>query len=144
VLSEVIKWCTERGVRLKALVMFGSYVFNPVKAKDIDLIVVLGELNVEPKEVILMGVELSLRLRRTSRKSYDVILMDEKSFYENLQPGTVLSGLILGYKVLYDELGIDKAVSKLMKLLASTDYKYFKGRWIDLSTLAKAKKVDHT
>jgi len=143
VLSEVLKWCGERGLKLKALVIFGSYVLNPVKARDVDLLVVVERLNVKLREVILMSVELSSRLRKISGRSYDVVLLDEGSLHENVQPGTVLSGLILGYRVIYDEVGINDLVSTLTELLANTDYRYFKGRWVDLSTLARARKAIH-
>jgi len=139
VLSEVVVWCREKGLELKALVLFGSTVYNPLKSRDVDLLVVVDKLG-DPGEALLLATELSVRLRRALGKLFDVILLDTESLRENAQPGTVLSGLALGFKVLYDVIGFSKLVEEMLKNLSASDYKYFKeGRWIDLSTAARIK-----
>jgi len=139
VLSEVSDWCRDRGLRLRALILFGSYVYNAPKARDVDVVVVVDRIS-NPKELASLATELAVRLRKAAGRVFDVLLFDEESFYENLQPGTVLSGLVMGFKALYDEIGVSRAVEELVKLLAGSDYKYCKGRrCVDLSAVARAK-----
>jgi len=142
VLSEVAAWCREKGFELKALVLFGSAVYNSVKARDIDLLVVDKLEN--PGKALLHAAELAARLRRALGKPFDVVLLDTESLRENAQPGTVVSGLALGFKVLYDAVGFSKLVEEMLRSLTTTDYRYFKeGRWIDLSIAARVKmKLD--
>jgi len=139
VLSEVSDWCRSRGLSLRALILFGSYVYNAPRARDVDIIVVVDRVS-NPKELASLATELAIRLRRAAGRVFDVLLFDEESFRENLQPGTVLSGLVMGFKALHDEIGVNKAVEELAKHLAGNGYKYCKvGRCVDLSALARAK-----
>jgi hypothetical protein len=80
------------------------------------------------------------KLRKIFAKPIDVILIDEKNFYENLKPGTVISGLIIGYKKIYDEIKIEKLINELAMEIAEIDYEIYKGkRKIDLSSISKVK-----
>lgn len=66
--------------------------------------------------------------------------MDEKSFYDNLEPGTVISGLVIGYKKIYDEMKIDKLINELAMKIAEMDYRIYKrNKEINLSSISKVK-----
>ncbi len=52
----------------------------------------------------------------------DVIFLTLEDFLDNLKPGTFLSGLALGYKILYDKILIDKYIKKFMEELSKEYY----------------------
>ncbi len=129
------------GDRLLAVVVFGSSVYYDKQSVDVDvLIVVDGELSFEKK--LSKETELRIKLLRASggNRAFDTHVMDVRQFQDNLKPGAFLSGLALGYKVLYDRMGFDGYVEKLLQRLADENYvlvnKY--GRW-NLSKIARIR-----
>jgi len=125
---------------LRALLIFGSGVFRPWSARDIDILVILDHLS-SVGEKMELEAEVARVLRSLAeRKAIDVIAFDEQSFIENLEPGCIASGLIAGYEALYDELGVDELISNAAEKAASMDIVIEKGgKRINLSALARAK-----
>jgi len=129
-----------RGKHLKSLIMFGSCVYNPVKARDLDLLIIVDRiLNALEKHDLEIEVAKALRTIH-SRMPVDVIVFDEDSFKENSEPGGLASGLAAGYRVIHDELGLEDLVTGLYEKLAQSEILVQKNRRkINLSALAKAK-----
>ena len=125
--------------KLKALVIFGSYAINPLKAKDIDILIIIDKiLNIEEK--INLEIEISKELRKILKKPVDIIVMDEEIFHENIEPGTVLSGFVIGYKKIYDNIGFDYFINNLIEKLAEIDYEFFKNfKEVNLSSISRVK-----
>jgi len=152
VLQIVRKILKKRGKRLVSLAIFGSSVYNPMKAEDIDLLIIV-DLVKDVFEKSNLEMELSKTLKKVMPKtSFDVVIFDIESFKENLEPGTIASGLIYGYKILYDELGLEKLLVPLIEKIAHTETEYVvqkNGRRINLSAFSRVKlrllhgKSDH-
>ncbi|MDK6028833.1 nucleotidyltransferase domain-containing protein [Ignisphaera sp. 4213-co] len=92
---------------LKALVLFGSYVYNPLKSRDIDTLLIVDKL-VNAKEKLAIEVEVARNVKALCRKPVDVIVFDIDMLKENAEPGGIVSGLVIGYKILYDDIGMQK------------------------------------
>jgi predicted nucleotidyltransferase len=141
--NEVLK---SFGKVLKALVIFGSSIFsrNP---NDIDLLIVVNKLSSVGEKI-----ELELSISRSLRdlepgKPFDVVVLDVEMLKENMVVGSFLTGLVLGYRVVYDEIGFDDMVKNLIKDLASSadDYVLIKrGRKVNLKAIAIAKSFAHS
>lgn len=71
------------------------------------------------------------------------MVLDEEMLKENAKPGGLISGLILGYKLLYDELGIPIIVEKTLREVSEEkEYVIIKeNRRTNLSSLAKIKTL---
>jgi len=52
----------------------------------------------------------------------DPHVMDLEMFRENLVPGSFLSGLALGYEIVYDRIGVEKLILEFLEKLAKTKY----------------------
>ncbi|OYT50107.1 MAG: hypothetical protein B6U73_04625 [Desulfurococcales archaeon ex4484_204] len=134
---SLIKEVTNRlGKELLCVVLFGSYVYKYREARDIDIIVVVNELK-DLEEKMHLEVRLTHVLRSALAIPVDIIVFDLDSLKENLRPGTVLSGLVLGFRVLYDAVGFTRYFKELVKGLAQDDYVLYKKRSLRLSRLAK-------
>ncbi|MEM0317357.1 MAG: hypothetical protein QXO97_05150 [Candidatus Nezhaarchaeales archaeon] len=123
--------------------MFGSYVYSQAKARDLDLLVVVERLNdIHEKSELELGIKRALR--DVSRfKPIDVVVLDLEMLRENMKPGTMLSGLVCGYKVLYDEIGLPTLIEDLVKALALEDVVLIKrGRRLSISAHARAKLLN--
>jgi len=138
VLYETVKWSKERGLELLAVILFGSSVYGPSKARDVDVIIVVRSLK-NILEKVTWEVQTSRRLRRALGKPVDVLIFDVESFLENLQPGTVLSGLVQGYEILLDKIDLKSKINGMFVKLAEEDYMYYKGSWKDLAWLARMR-----
>ena len=138
-LSKIRNIIEKFGKKLKALVIFGSYAINPLKAKDIDILIIIDKiLNIEEK--INLEIEISKELRKILKKPVDIIVMDEEIFHENIEPGTVLSGFVIGYKKIYDDIGFDYFINNLIEKLAEIDYEFFKNsKEVNLSSISRVK-----
>ncbi|MDJ0268989.1 MAG: hypothetical protein NXY59_00265 [Aigarchaeota archaeon] len=111
------------GGRLLVVAVFGSSVYYDIRSGDIDVLVVVDEeLSFEKK--LSKETELSIKLLRASggSRAFDVHVMDVRQFQDNLKPGTFLSGLVLGYRVLYDRIGFKGYVEKLFQRLVDENY----------------------
>ena len=129
------------GKTLKALVLFGSYVYNPLKSRDIDILLIVDKL-VNAKEKLAIEVEVARNVKALCRKPVDVIVFDIDMLKENAEPGGIVSGLVIGYKILYDDIGMQKIVEGVVdKISREESYIIIKNnRRIDLSAIAKHLK----
>jgi len=125
------------GGRLKGLLLYGSYARSPLRARDMDILVVIDRLG-----SVREGLELEARIAAELHRSgipADVVVLDVEGARENTAPGALLSGLVAGYRVLYDDgVCFDCLAAEAASRLAETDYEYWKGgrRW-RLSAIAR-------
>ena len=127
ILSRVRNILSEYDKRLYSIILFGSRVYNPYRARDIDIIIIIDNL---PSINGKINIELMIKktLSKFIRKPLDVHIFDLDTFVENLKPGTFLCGLALGYKIIYDEIGIDKYIKRLFKEMSRhEDYILYRG-----------------
>lgn len=128
------------GKRLRSLVVFGSSVYNTLRARDLDILVVINKLE-DAREKAKLEFEVAKLLKGFVEKPADVVVLDEDSLKENMEPGGVASGLLAGYLVLYDELGLEKLVAEAAEKVASEGFTLQKGgRKINFGALAKARR----
>jgi predicted nucleotidyltransferase len=129
--------------RVLGIVLFGSTIYLGY-GRDIDLLVVLrGEVDIAEKmrlERLLAG-----RLNRITRRPLDIHVFDMEGIRENLFPGSFLSGLALGYKILYDEGGVEEAILGFLEELSKTKYRLHNryGSWdlgFHASIILKSKR----
>jgi predicted nucleotidyltransferase len=141
-LSRIRELLRERGRTLKALVLFGSYVYDPLRSRDVDLLVVVDRLN-DAKERASLELEILRALKkRVKDKPLDVVVLDVESFVENLKLGALASGLIAGFEPIYDEIGVSSMIKELLRETSRGEERVVmvkRGRRLDLSSLAKAK-----
>lgn len=127
------------GRELRALAIFGSSVYSR-KYEDVDLLVVVDRL-ASAKEKLELEVRVGESLRYLPEGRYfEVSVLDVASLRENAAPGGFLSGLVLGYRVICDEVGLDELVLRVARELAKLGgYELRKGgRRVDLSAVARA------
>ncbi len=109
------------GENLKAIIVFGSTIYLG-KGKDIDLIIIIDkEINIRGK------LELEYKLKQILQKIipnkiFDIHVFNLKEFKENLQPGTMLSGLALGYEIIYGEQVVEPLILGFLKKLSREKY----------------------
>lgn len=133
------------GKKMKAVIIFGSSIYNPLKSRDIDILVVVDRIG-DIKEKQLLELEIAKRLRPIyMNKPVDIVVMDTDMLKDNARAGTVVAGLIAGYRSLYDEINIENIVEKLLEEVAEAgEYIVFKnGKRLNLGSIAKAKKASH-
>ncbi|MDK2371797.1 MAG: hypothetical protein QI197_00190 [Candidatus Korarchaeota archaeon] len=126
----------ELGDRVLAALVFGSLIYWR-DAKDVDLLIVVkGSLR--PKEKMEVEYKISSRALRRGLPPIDVHVMGLSDFRDNLSPGTFLSGLALGYRVLIDRINVDSLIASFLRELSREDYVLYNryGRW-NLSEMAK-------
>ncbi len=88
---------------------------------------------------------LAKSLERSIRRPLDIHVFGMKGLRENLVPGSFLSGLALGYKVLYDEGGVEEMILSFLEKLSKTTYRLHNmyGSWslgFHASVTLKAKR----
>ncbi len=124
------------GDRVLAALVFGSSIYWK-DAKDVDLLIVVrGSLR--PREKVELEYKISSRALRMGLPPLDVHVMGLSDFRDNLSPGTFLSGLALGYRVLIDRINVDSLITSFLRELSREDYVLYSrhGRW-NLSKMAK-------
>jgi len=127
------------GKRLLSVILFGSYVYSPSKARDVDVIVVVDDLR-DINDKFAMEASISRELGRLFKKSVDVQVYDLSSFKENLTVGTVLTGFALGYKIVYDVAKVKSEIQEFLRRVSEEDeYILVKKRRWNLVALAKAR-----
>lgn len=127
------------GKRLLSVILFGSYVYSPSKARDVDVIVVVDDLR-DINDKFAMEASISRELSRLFKKSVDVQVYDLSSFKENLTVGTVLTGFALGYKIVYDVAKVKSEIQEFLRRVSEEDeYILVKKRRWNLVALAKAR-----
>jgi len=138
VLSKVIELLNSMDKKTKLIAIFGSSIYSPRKARDIDILIAVDRI-----DSVTEKIELEVAIKRALRelgmeKTCDVIVFDVDSLKENMKPGGVASGAIAGYKVLYDEIGFEEMVKKAAEeLLKQGVVVYKKGRKLDLTIYTK-------
>jgi len=139
ILSKINEVAENKGKKVLATILFGSYVYSPRKARDIDMIVIVDYLkNINDK--VTLEVEISRKLRKLFRKNIDIQVFDIESFEENLIAGTFLTGLVLGYKIIYDTIGVEEKIREFIKEIGKEDkYVFIKKRKWNLAAIAKTK-----
>lgn len=113
-----------------------------MRSRDLDLLVVVDKLT-DAKEKHELEVEILRSLKQVKLgKPIDVLVLDVEMFKENAKPGGVVSGIILGYKPLYDELGLSNIVKKIINEVSEEkDYVIIKkNRKTNIYLIAKSKK----
>lgn len=109
------------GGNLRAIIMFGSTIYMG-GGKDIDLIVVTDE-EIDLKNKLELEYRLKQVLQRTVKdKIFDVHIFNLEEFERNLQPGTMLSGLALGYEVIYGDQVVEPLILNFLKQLSRGKY----------------------
>ena len=109
------------GKNLRAVIVFGSTIYMG-KGKDIDLIVVTDE-EINMKDKLKLEYRLKQVLQRTVKdKIFDVHIFNLEEFKKNLQPGSMLSGLALGYEVIYGDQVVEPLILNFLKQLSRGKY----------------------
>jgi len=137
-LSRVLEVTKSLGKEVLAVLLFGSYVYSPRRARDIDVLVVVDRLR-DVREKIDIELEIARRLRREVSRPIDIVVLDLDSFRENLAAGSFLSGLVIGYRAVYDAVGVSEMLRELFRELAEDSYVYVKRRRWNLSAIARAR-----
>jgi len=125
------------GDRVVGIVLFGSYVYLG-HGKDVDLLIIISrELDLKEKFSLERTFSRDLR-KKVGDFIFDIHILGVKEFEENLRPGSFLSGLALGYEVLYDRIGLEEKILAFLERLSRTKYVLHNrhGSW-DLSHMAR-------
>ena len=124
--------------RVLLVLVFGSSVYNPRRARDIDLIIVIDKL-LDIREKVELEVAVRKALKEIDcRVIYDVLVFDIESFFENASPGAVISGVVAGYRVLHDEIGFEEIVEKIaLSVLRDKPIIYKEGKRLGLALHAE-------
>ena len=120
--SKIINYITQSLDHdiILSIILFGSFArFG--KGRDIDLLVITKH-RINPDTEI----ELSKKLNKlfNYRYIFDVHIISFSDFIENLYPPSFISGIFLGYKVLYDRIGIRNIVECFRNKLKKIGLKY--------------------
>lgn len=107
--------------RLKAIVVFGSMIYLG-KGNDLDLLIVIDKIDTL-KEKFSLESKISRILRREFPDyNFDVHIFSVEEFKNNLSPGSFLSGLALGYEVIYDKVDLEDEILLFLKRLSREKY----------------------
>lgn len=107
--------------RLKAIVVFGSMIYLG-KGNDLDLLIVIDKIDTL-KEKFSLESKMSRILRREFPDyNFDVHIFSVEEFKNNLSPGSFLSGLALGYEVIYDKVDLEDEILLFLKRLSREKY----------------------
>ena len=108
-------------VKVLGVVVFGSTVYIG-EGNDVDLLVILSD-ELELKEKMRLEELIASKLRRAFKEvMFDVHVFDIQGFQENLVPGSFLSGLALGYLVLYERGGVEEKIVNFLRNLSKEKY----------------------
>lgn len=126
------------GDRLISIILFGSSIYMG-HGGDIDILVVVNYLE-DLKEKISLEEKLIEYLNRLFNYfiTLDVHVLDVRGLDKNMEVGGFLSGLALGYRVVYDRLDIEEKILKMLEKLKEHSYIYVNrhGEW-NISKIAK-------
>ncbi len=104
-----------------AVIVFGSYVYMG-RGRDLDIIVVVKDYKKDPFRDSI-ELRMSLHKKLGYRPYLDIHVLTLEDFRKNLEVGTFLTGLALGYKILYDNTGyIEELIIEFLKRIADTGY----------------------
>ncbi|MDW7986296.1 MAG: hypothetical protein RMI88_03675 [Nitrososphaerota archaeon] len=129
------------GSRLTAIILFGSSIYMG-RGEDVDLLIVVNHID-SLDEKLDLEEEIKCFLNRSFNYEviFDAHVLSLNQFRENLRIGSFLSGLSLGYQIIYDRSNmIEEEILEMLKSLSKSRYiivnKY--GRW-NLSKIAEIK-----
>ena len=106
---------------MKAIVVFGSMIYLG-KGNDLDLLIVIDKIDTL-KEKFSLESKISRILRREFPDyNFDVHIFSVEEFKNNLSPGSFLSGLALGYEVIYDKVDLEDEILLFLKRLSREKY----------------------
>lgn len=124
--------------RLKSIVLFGSYIYMGY-GRDLDILIIIDRIKCleEKFELEEKATEILNRLFKYN-VPIDVHILGVEELDQNTRIGSFLSGLVLGYNVIYDECNVERKIEKMLEELAKLNYIYVNryGEW-NLSKLAK-------
>lgn len=129
------------GDRLIAVILFGSSIYMG-HGNDVDLLIIVDHLE-SLDEKLDLEEEVKRLLNRFFNYEivFDVHVLSFRQFDENLKIGSFLSGLSLGYQIIYDRSSIiEEKILEMLRALSRSRYiivnKY--GKW-NLSKIAEIK-----
>ncbi len=119
-----------------AIISFGSSVYWG-EARDLDLLVVIKHA-LGPKEKLDLEYRLASEARARGLPPLDIHVMGIDDFKGNLTPGTFLSGLALGYRIILDRDDVESLIVSFLHRLSEESYVFYNryGRW-NLSRMAR-------
>jgi predicted nucleotidyltransferase len=124
--------------RLKSIILFGSSMYMG-HGGDVDILVVIDRLE-GLEEKISLEEKIIEYLNRLFdyRIVFDVHVLDTGGLDKNMEVGSFLSGLALGYKIIHDKLDIEEKILRMLEKLTEQRYIYFNryGEW-NISKIAK-------
>ena len=123
--NDVVKHIVEelQNFNVLAIILFGSYArFS--KGNDIDLIVIVKDIPKDIKDNLEKKLSIDLTRRYRYRKVFDIHILTLDSFLENLKPPSFISGIFLGYEVIYDKINIKNIVECMRERLRRLGIKY--------------------
>ena len=106
---------------LCSVIVFGSSVYMGA-GRDIDVLVVVAR-SLDTREKMSLELEVLKRLRSTcGMLPLDVHVLGLEDLGDNLRPGGFLSGLALGYRILYDKCNVKGKVIGFLRMVAGESY----------------------
>ncbi|MEM3742519.1 MAG: hypothetical protein QXU28_05525 [Nitrososphaerota archaeon] len=128
------------GTRLVSIILFGSSIYIG-RGRDVDILILIDSISGLDEK---MDLEEEIKMLLNRSFNYEVVfdahILDLEQFNENLKIGSFLSGLSLGYQVIYDKNNVEEKIVEMLKTLSKSRYimvnKY--GRW-NLSKIAEIK-----
>ncbi|MEM2470242.1 MAG: hypothetical protein QXK19_02795 [Nitrososphaerota archaeon] len=128
------------GTRLVSIILFGSSIYIG-RGRDVDILILIDSISgLDEKMDLEEEVKMLLNRSFNYEVVFDAHILDLEQFNENLKIGSFLSGLSLGYQVIYDKNNVEEKIVEMLKTLSKSRYimvnKY--GRW-NLSKIAEIK-----
>ncbi|MEM4536757.1 MAG: hypothetical protein QXP92_05910 [Nitrososphaerota archaeon] len=139
--SRIIRMLeTLLGTRLVSIILFGSSIYIG-RGRDVDILILIDSISgLDEKMDLEEEVKMLLNRSFNYEVVFDAHILDLEQFNENLKIGSFLSGLSLGYQVIYDKNNVEEKIVEMLKTLSRSRYimvnKY--GRW-NLSKIAEIK-----
>ncbi len=115
--GDIVKIIREvLGDRLRAIIVFGSTVYLG-SGRDVDMLVVTNS-DIDEKLRTRFSSTICAEIIRRLKITPNICIMSYTEFLENLAPGTFLSGLALGYIILYGDGEIESFIMKFLERLS--------------------------
>ncbi len=127
---KVVKIILENLPETLSIILFGSYArFG--KGNDIYIAVIIRKnINLKEKEEIERKLMKILDKEFEYKFSFDVHVLSLKIFEKKVEPPRFLSGIFLGYEILYGKINIKKIIEeKRRKLKCEYTYVDKFGTW---------------
>ncbi len=117
ILSKILEFRND----ILAVIVFGSSIYMG-RGRDVDLVVIV-------RDYMIDSIKDSINLRMYINKYLgykvfaDIHVLSINDFRNNLKIGSFLTGLALGYKILYDETGtLEDEIIAFLERISKTDY----------------------